>query len=391
MIGYAALDKSASASQVLRIESWFGALNSLDATDFGGSVFYTIAASYLALGIVCGILYPFFFESRFRASQTVKGIIFSSFPFLISSLVIMPANRGGASGIDYGAGPLPVMGNLATWLVYGAVLGTVYVPFGGKLITLPDIDGADTVVLSVRDEPVAFGLLFGAIIGFGGGALLQALAPSNLLATLWDSAGAAVPFALSLVGAGAGGLLGSAVSLSFPIKGEMKYAPRAIEKPVTLAESLKAIDIFKGLDSDELEIIAACGESITIPEGTNLGNRGNSSDYFYAILQGNVEMSTPSSQGVLTLRVASVGESFPLACLVGNGRLVTTAHAMTEVRAIRFACDDFAHLCLVRPDIGMQVYGAIAEVLVNRYAVTADRLTVTLAKTLERSEFWVNV
>lgn len=391
-IAYTALDKSAGASQVLRIESWFATLNSLNIADFRDSNFHQIAASYLGLGIFCAILSPFFFESRFRGNYAIKGAIFSGLPFIVSSLLIMPANGGGLFGIEYGAGPLPIIGSFVSWLTYGLVLGTVYGPFGSRLVTLPDIDGRDSIVLTVRDEPTAFGMLIGATAGFLGGLLLQAAAPSNPITILWEGAGWAVPFVLALFGAGVGGWLGSAVGLSNPIKGELKRSTvNSIEKPDTVAESLKLIDIFRGLDDDQREIVAAIGERIIIPEGTNLGYQGTPTEHFYAILEGNVEMSITSAQGILTLRVASTGESFPLACLVGTGKLVTNAQAMTDIKAIRFHCDDFYHLCLVRPDIGMQVYGAIAEVLVNRYAVTAERLTGTLAKTLERSEFWVNV
>lgn len=389
---YTALDKSAGANQVMRIEGWFTNLNSLSITNFKDSGFHQVAASYLGLGIICGILSPFFFESTFRGNYAIKGAIFSAAPFAISSLLIMPADGGGLFGIDYGAGPLPVIGNLVAWLTYGLVLGTVYGPFGSRLVTMPDINGRDSTVLTVRDGPTAFGMLIGAGAGFLGGLLLQAAAPTNPLSTLWEGASWAVPFVLSLFGAGVGGWLGSAVGLSFPIKGELKHSHvDSIEQPDPISESLKLVDIFRGLDDEQRELIGAIGERVVIDEGAVFGYQGNPTSHFYAIVEGNVEMSTATSQGMLTLRVASAGESFPLACLVGTGKLVTTAQAMSEVKAIRFSCDDFYHLCLVRPDIGMQVYGAIAEVLVNRYAVTADRLTGTLAKTLERQEFWVNI
>lgn len=79
-----------------------------------------------------------------------------------------------------------------------------------------------------------------------------------------------------------------------------------------------------------------------------------------------------------------------MAALLGAGRLISTATAMTTVRTVELPCAAFRTLCRRRPDIGMQVYRAVADILGGRYQKTLTRLMTTLEQPL-REELTANV
>ena len=95
--------------------------------------------------------------------------------------------------------------------------------------------------------------------------------------------------------------------------------------------------------------------------------------------------------GELTVRIAGPGESLPLAALIGDGTLLTTALAFSDLRALVLPRERLLTLCAERPDIGMQIFLAVAEILGNRYRSTLHRLTESMDKVVEQTELWANV
>jgi len=142
----------------------------------------------------------------------------------------------------------------------------------------------------------------------------------------------------------------------------------------------------------ELQHVMATGEGVSVAQGTLLAHQGEVGRSVYVILEGQVQLETATHWGEVTVRIAGPGESLPLAALLGSGRLITTAHAMTDVRAFEMRCADFADLARRRPEIGMKVYQAVADILGGRYGNTLTRLAGTLEQGLpQRSEIFANV
>lgn len=158
-----------------------------------------------------------------------------------------------------------------------------------------------------------------------------------------------------------------------------------------LATSLGRVDIFRELSREQLQAVASLAEEAVISQGETLGRRGEPGDALYAILEGHVEFTAGVGEPEITLRVAGPGEALPLACILGDGRLVTTVQAITDIRALRFPRHRLTELCMARPDIGVQIYRAIAEVAMARYQRTVGRLTDTVAYALDQVDFWANV
>ena len=88
-------------------------------------------------------------------------------PALVSLVVVLPLLGGGLFGLALGAGPLPIIGNVLLHVVYGAILGVVYGPWGdldASTLERPDI--RDGGVAGPSYEPVAaLALLIGLVVG----------------------------------------------------------------------------------------------------------------------------------------------------------------------------------------------------------------------------------
>jgi hypothetical protein len=160
---------------------------------------------------------------------------------------------------------------------------------------------------------------------------------------------------------------------------------------VSVGEQLRHVDIFRRLDSEQLEAVLRVGRVEKFQEGYILGVQGGNGDTLYAILRGHVQLQTESSIGQLTVRIAESGESLPLAMLIGDGTLITSAVALSDLSAFVIPRASIFELCQDRPDVGMQIFQAVAEILANRYGSTLKRMTEAMDKALQHAEIWANV
>lgn len=120
-------------------------------------------------GIATAVVYALV-EPRLRGPGWRRGMVFSLVPWILSLVVFLPAVGGGLLGLRLGAGPLPTLGNLILHLVYGAALGQLYGPSGGRSQTdtgQPE-DVSDALILSRDQRAITLGIVVGLV---GGGAL----------------------------------------------------------------------------------------------------------------------------------------------------------------------------------------------------------------------------
>ena len=157
------------------------------------------------------------------------------------------------------------------------------------------------------------------------------------------------------------------------------------------AADMGGIDVFRGLTPRQREAIAALGHRERFASGTPLGEANDSGLSVYGILSGQVELFAPSPVGHATIRIAGPGESLPLSALIGAGKLIVSAHVMTDADMAVIPARALKDLCMADPAMGMQVYAAIAAIVAERYRLTLGRLTETMREALRQADFWANV
>lgn len=185
------------------LERWSWALTENELTERVGSAFGFGMVLNLAMGMVWAIIYARFVEPRLSGPGWRQGVLFALLPWLLSLVVFFPIAGAGMFGMDIGAGPLPVIGNLVVHLVYGAVLGTIFAIEEGE----GNEDNASEHATSASAERgAAIGVLAGGTVGFISGWFI---APS--LAGLAGQPVIALVGAMS--GAAMGTLVGSLVSM----------------------------------------------------------------------------------------------------------------------------------------------------------------------------------
>ena len=198
---------------------------------------------------------------------------------------------------------------------------------------------------------------------------------------------------------GGGALVWMLYAYSHPDYGVWKARPepavpvvtRASELRVGLVEMLRRADIFNGLHDSDLADLAELGTVRAVPEGEGLGAEGQVGASIYVVLDGAAHLSANSSIGRLTARMAGPGESFPLAALLGEGRLITTVKASTEMRVWQVDRGVLTEHLRTHCEIGAHVYEKAAAILAERYRSTIWRLTQATADAVKSEGFWVSV
>ena len=161
--------------------------------------------------------------------------------------------------------------------------------------------------------------------------------------------------------------------------------------PAVTAGDLRAADVFAGLTADECAAVAGIARRVHMPVGSLIASQGYTADGVYVVVSGEVQLSITTAQGEITVRIAGAGEALPLAALLGERRLITSAHAMTDVEAILVPSQQLDVLCARRLEIGFKTYRAVAELLGSRYSNTLSYLVATMEHSVPRDEVFANV
>lgn len=192
------------------METWFRAVISNPLVDRAQSTLYLVVAAQVTLALVGAVVYALL-EPGASGAGWVRGVAFALPVWLVSVVVVLPAAGAGALGLGLGAGPLPMLGSLLAYLVYGAVLGTTYGPLGDRLLGPETAE--DVLAIGRTMRTGAGGLVAGLVVGgLAGAALSQALMRPGQDALL-GLPPVALVLGLALSGAGVGQMIGSLAGL----------------------------------------------------------------------------------------------------------------------------------------------------------------------------------
>jgi hypothetical protein len=149
-------------------------------------------------------------------------------------------------------------------------------------------------------------------------------------------------------------------------------------------EVIRLSDLLANLTDREADRVVALGVVEAFAEGAPLAQAGEQADRIYIVAEGRVQLTGSSEVGAVTVRIAGPGESFPLAALVGNGTLVSSARAMTDAAVLVIPTERLLELCDADEHIGLRVYQTVAEVLTDRYRMTLARHMAGLGEFVQR-------
>ena len=144
------------------VQRWSWALvNNPVAERTADGVLLAIGAN-LAMGLLLALVYARYVEPRLSGASWWRGMQFALIPWLLSLIIFLPLMGGGLLGMNIGAGPLPILGNLILHLVYGAVLGSAYAEAAEDWLDDTDVDRVNA---AAAERGAAVGLVAGLVPG----------------------------------------------------------------------------------------------------------------------------------------------------------------------------------------------------------------------------------
>ena len=196
------------------LRAWLSALTTNQVVDLARPNVYAAIALHLTAGLLWALLYAAAVEPRLSGPDWRRGVTFALLPWTVSLVVFLPVVGGGLFGAALGAGPLPVLGNLALHIVYGLVLGDLYGPLGSAIDAEPGPAGPrERASLANVELGAPGGLVLGLALGvaLSVAGLLVAQASGDMA---WTPS-AALPgmLVVTVSGAAWGAALGSLVGL----------------------------------------------------------------------------------------------------------------------------------------------------------------------------------
>lgn len=184
---------------------WSAALTNNPVISLATSAIYLAVAVHFFAGIVWALMYAYVFEPRLSGSGWLKGALFSLLPWILSLVVFLPLLGGGFLGLDIGAGPLPIIGNLILHLSYGVVLGAMY----AMLVRMDDTSAAEQQAERNAEKSTSIGLVTGAAIGAVLGIIIAVMPITQSAAVAVGVSPWFFAIGSALIGASWGGLIGS--------------------------------------------------------------------------------------------------------------------------------------------------------------------------------------
>lgn len=132
--------------------------------------------------------------------------------------------------------------------------------------------------------------------------------------------------------------------------------------------------MFRLLTAEQRQRIVSTGLPLVVPAGQILGQADQEPSYLYVIASGEAQLVYESELGPIPVRVATRNGSFPWTALRGWGNLVTTCSALTDMEVIAFPIDDLNRAIEEDPELGVNIYKAITDLLASQYHSTLELL-----------------
>jgi hypothetical protein len=188
------------------VQRWFWALVSNPVAEQTADRVVLAIGANLAMGLLLALVYARYAEPRLHGPTWWRGMQFALVPWLLSLIIFLPLMGGGLLGLDIGAGPLPILGNLILHLVYGAVLGSAYAEAAEDWLDDTDVDRFNA---AAAERGAALGVVAGLVPGLVAGWMI-APAFGDLVGRSESAIGVA------FIGAAIGLAIGSFAAMSRP-------------------------------------------------------------------------------------------------------------------------------------------------------------------------------
>jgi CRP/FNR family cyclic AMP-dependent transcriptional regulator len=134
-------------------------------------------------------------------------------------------------------------------------------------------------------------------------------------------------------------------------------------------EKLRNVDIFQGLNDDELRIVARFCVEENAPEGTTLCAEGARADKLFILQEGAV--SIRFKKGV-NYSIQTPGKILGWSFLVPPNRYTASVVTIAPSRLVVIKSPDFYNLVHQDPKMGLKIMNNLAQVVASRLKAFVD-------------------
>ncbi len=142
------------------------------------------------------------------------------------------------------------------------------------------------------------------------------------------------------------------------------------------AESLSRVSLFKRLEPDELEKLAAEVDQVHYKGGETIFNESDKGDALYVVESGQVRIWVLDEDvKPVTLAELNPGDFFGELAVLDRGPRSTNATAIDDVELHRLSSDDFQNFLLAHPDASIDVICEIGARMRQTNMLVSKRVT----------------
>ena len=135
----------------------------------------------------------------------------------------------------------------------------------------------------------------------------------------------------------------------------------------TVKEFVRDHSLFEGMDSDQVEFIAGCGQLRRFAEGDYLTRENDAADNFFLLLEGSAVIETHQhNQAPAPLLSLSTNDIVGWSWLIPPYRYQFDARAVTPLRTVQLDGRCIREKCENDPKLGYQLLKRLAAVMVSR-------------------------
>lgn len=141
-------------------------------------------------------------------------------------------------------------------------------------------------------------------------------------------------------------------------------APSPRSALVTVASVLAETDMFAGLSSEQLQIVAGCGSFIRVAAGAQIFREGQVAERFYVLRSGGASLSVHApGRGAIVIQTLGPGDTLGWSWLFAPHRYQFDCAAREPVAAIAFDGACLRGKCEADHELGYQLMSRFARLM----------------------------
>lgn len=151
------------------------------------------------------------------------------------------------------------------------------------------------------------------------------------------------------------------------------------------------LTIFQGLGPDLFGVMSSFMEEIQIQIGQMIFSQGQSAQFLYILLSGEVQVRYKPYDGpALTIARIVPGEVVGWSSALGREVYTSSAEVTQNGAAFRIRASDLNHLCDCNPEAGTLLLDRLASVIAERLRNTHDSILALLSQGIDPKGSCVN-